>query len=837
MMARWARWRSLELRAGLAFLVLVPLLLVALALWFGSEYRRLGSVENDARRSHARSLLFSELLSSLKDAETGQRGFVITGDDAFLLPYRNGVAVSRGRFAALARYPAPAAEMQRLERVDHLMKAKFDEIDRVIALRRSQGLAAAAAAVSEGAGKRIMDDIRREGFDARAFEAAQLTRTLARQRARTNTTQAIIWGVVVVVTLTFLGLGLLLWRGEQQRYALQRIAGEAAARRRAIFDNTLDAIVLINPSGSIEAINRSASRMFGYSDAQLIRRDISLIVDLAPGDGAFLVRIGLGPDGLAEPFRHSLSARRADGVTFAVEAALGTMPLPDGMHIVAALRDVAEREKVERIKDQFLSTVSHELRTPLTSIVGSLGLLRGGTSDELSAGAQRLLVIAESNAKRLIRLVNDLLDIEKLEAGEMTFEFEPIDLHDVAEKAIDAVRGMALSQHVEIAFLREAEPVIVRGDLDRLIQVFTNLLGNAIRFTPAEGVVTLGVRRRANHAEAGVTDQGPGVDAELRGRLFTRFAQSMQAPVGQSRGTGLGLAISREIVRSHGGGIWYEPAAQGGSVFSFNLPLWNVATEQPDAEVAPRVLICASPSEAAGIVAALADRAIRADVIAGPAELPPALARRGYLALLLDCSCVGDDPDALLDLRDTLAFRRLPIVAIADGAERRGGLASLDVVDWIARPLDPEQLNAAMARIVARAADGMPLILHVDDDTDTLEVTAAALRGRARVVHATDIASARAVIARDRPDMVIVDLALPDGSGDELLADLAPGGDHATPTIIYSAQERNAADARDVTAVLTKSKRSLSALVETVNDILDRNEHPRARSEKGDDGA
>ncbi len=814
--------RRTRLWIRLAALVILPILLALLAVWFTSEYRRLGSSEDEAQRAHARQLLISELFSAVKDMETGQRGFVLTGDPAFLQPYSEGEAAVRRRFARLREYPASRGERARLIRIGKLIGAKIEEMERVRAIRRSQGLVAAAAAVSSGEGKRLMDRIRAETQAARAVESQTLAHTLALQHERTQVTMRIIWIVVALTAVIFLTIGLTFWRNERERIVLERRAAEAAARRRAIFDSTLDAIILINPSGSIETINRAATRLFGYAESALIRRDISLLVDLAPGEGPFLERIGLGPQGLAEPFRHSLAARRSDGSTVAVEAALGVMPLPDGVHIVAALRDISEREKAERIKDQFLSTVSHELRTPLTSIVGSLGLLRGGANGELAPGVQRLLVIAENNANRLIRLVNDLLDIEKFESGQMSFNFEPMDLREIAAKALDAVRGLAETRKVTLELSGAADPVMIRGDGDRLVQVLNNLLANAVRFTPAGRKVTLAVTRRASHAEASVIDEGPGIDGELRGRLFTRFAQSIQAPVGHARGTGLGLAISREIVRNHGGSIWYDPAPGGGSVFTFNLPLWNDVTGQPDNGAAPRVLICGSDAEARAIADALENQAILADMVNRPDDIPQELERKHYYALLIDGHCLSADSMLLQRIRRDAKNIRLPIIALAAAESDSTDLAWLDLVDWIPRPLDAGRLNAALASVMARAADSMPLILHVDDDTDTLEITAAALKDRARMARATDVASARAFLADNRPDVVIVDLALPDGSGEDLLADLAASGDLATPVIIYSAQERNGAFAREVSAVLTKSKRSLSALVETITAILDR---------------
>ncbi len=812
-------------RAG-RFLALLffPLILAGLALWFGSEYQRLGGAEQDAQRAHARQLLLSELFSSMKDAETGQRGFVITGDETFLEPYRAGLRSVEKHFAALERYPTSAAETQRLKRMRQLANLKFAEMDRIRVVRRTQGLSTAAAAVSEGRGKVLMDQIRQEAEQARAAEARALAQTMARQDRRTAVTEGITWAVVGAIALAFLIFGIFFWRAEREREALERVAHEAAARRRAIFDSTLDAIVLVNPSGSIETINPAAADLFGYGEDELVRRDLSLLVDLAPGEGLFLDRIGLRTDGqLEEPFRHNIVARRQDGGAVPVEAALGVMELPDGIHIVAAFRDISEREKAERIKDQFLSTVSHELRTPLTSIIGSLGLLRAGADGTISPAAHRLVVIAENNAVRLVRLVNDLLDMEKFESGEMAFEFAPLDVNDIAARALDTVRGLAGEREVTLALSPAPGPISVRGDEGRLIQVMTNLLGNAVRFTPAGRTVTLQVGRRANHAEVSVIDEGPGIDEELRGRLFNRFAQSIHMPAGTARGTGLGLAISREIVHGHGGSIRYDPAPGGGSNFSFNLPLWNSVTDQLDGDGAQRVLILAPKDDARHVGAALEARAIRADLVNDADQMFAALQRGGYLALLLDCRSFGSDSMLLRRIRGQPEAWALPIIAIATGdSGLQPDLGLLDVVDWIPRPLDIGRLEQALASVTDRAAVKMPLVLHVDDDTDTLEITAGALAGRARMARATDLASARAFMADNTPDVVIVDLALPDGSGEDLIAELAQADQPSMPVIIYSAQEKNGAFSKEVSAVMTKSKRSLSALVETVVDILDR---------------
>lgn len=166
-----------------------------------------------------------------------------------------------------------------------------------------------------------------------------------------------------------------------------------------------------------------------------------------------------------------------------MDVALGAMDLPTGRHLVAVVRDISERRRVEAMKDAFVSTVSHELRTPLTSIAGSLGLLAGGAAGELPEKASRLIGIAHSNSQRLVRLINDILDVEKLESGRQPMTMEVLDLRDVARRSVEGVQGYADQLGVVLS-LGEGEPAPVRGDMDRLIQVVTNLLSNAAKFSP-----------------------------------------------------------------------------------------------------------------------------------------------------------------------------------------------------------------------------------------------------------------------------------------------------------------------------------------------------------------
>jgi signal transduction histidine kinase len=262
--------------------------------------------------------------------------------------------------------------------------------------------------------------------------------------------------------------------------------------------------------------------------------------------------------------------------------------------LLRALRYAIERKRLERLKDEFVSTVSHELRTPLTSISGSLGLLVGQWAGKLPESAARLLVIAHKNSQRLVRLINDILDIEKMESGEVTFDMKRVEVCYLVEQTIEANRGFAEGFDVRIRLDPECKAADVRADPDRLSQVVTNLLSNAIKFSPPVEEVVIGVETRGDTIRISVRDHGHGIPAEFKPRIFEKFAQADATDARQKGGTGLGLSIVKRIVDRLGGTVGFADAPGGGTIFHVDLPVWGSAVDRKiDFEVAtgiPRIL-------------------------------------------------------------------------------------------------------------------------------------------------------------------------------------------------------------------------------------------------------
>ncbi|MGA2166189.1 MAG: HAMP domain-containing sensor histidine kinase [Solirubrobacteraceae bacterium] len=248
--------------------------------------------------------------------------------------------------------------------------------------------------------------------------------------------------------------------------------------------------------------------------------------------------------------------------------------------LVAARQYLAQRElgrvqaelrKSQRVKDEFLSIVGHELRTPLTSIRGSLGLLAGGLLGELPPEAISMVGLAVDNTDRLVRLVNDILDIERMDAGHLPLERAPIGVGELVRQSAQALQGSAEDAGVHLR--TEIEELTVCADADRIVQTLVNLLGNAIKFSPRDSTVTVAVGPGEECARFSVTDRGRGIPADQLDSIFERFNQVDASDAREKGGSGLGLAIARGIVESHGGHLWAESTPGEGSSFCFTLPL------------------------------------------------------------------------------------------------------------------------------------------------------------------------------------------------------------------------------------------------------------------------
>lgn len=369
------------------------------------------------------------------------------------------------------------------------------------------------------------------------------------------------------------------FRNVTARRQAERALRLSEARLRSVVDNMLGGLLTIDEEGIIESANPAAERILGYPREELIGQHIRLLVPVPRADTDTFLR---------EAFSKAIGrvseweVRRKDGQVFPIELAMFEFHTPGGRRFAGNIRDVSERREVERLKQEFVSTVSHELRTPLTSIRGSLGLLASGGIGELPAEAHELVVLAERNTVRLVSLINDILDLDRLQSGKVELHFEHVAVPAVVERAVEAVAGIAAHRHIRIS--TEMGPATVWGDAERLVQVLINLLSNAIKFAPPASDVTVSVAPRNAFVGFRITDCGRGIPAAHRESIFERFRQIEASDAREKGGTGLGLAICKTIVEQHRGSIGVDSQEGSGSTFWFHVPSGPPAADSPATE-------------------------------------------------------------------------------------------------------------------------------------------------------------------------------------------------------------------------------------------------------------
>lgn len=495
--------------------------------------------------------------------------------------------------------------------------------------------------------------------------------------------------------------------------------------------------------------------------------------------------------------------------------------------IYATGHDITDIKAVDKMKDEFVSTVSHELRTPLTSIKGALGLMRTKTFGTLPAEMNKMLDIAYKNCDRLVLLINDILDIEKIEAGKMVFKFEPVDIISILKNAVAA--NQAYADQFGVTFLLETglEHVWIRADEGRIMQVLANLLSNAAKFSPENGDANIYIERRERMVRISVEDHGPGIHEDFRLRIFEKFSQSDSSDRRKVSGTGLGLSIARAIVERHGGHIDFDTELGKGSTFYFEIP--ELIADQPaDASSRQqRILICEDDPDIAEILRGIIARCGPATDIALSAAQAKALLRQNtYAGMTLDIMLPDmNGVDFFRELRLDPRTRLLPIIIVsakaAESAKSINGSA-INVVDWLDKPFDDERLANAVKSAIAMSVQSAARILHVEDDPDLVQIVSQQVGNKVALVSASSLADARQLLGKERFDLVILDLILPDGRGEDLLPLMTNPDGTPIPVIVFSAVEVPIQIAERVEAVLVKTRSTDKMLTEAIDAFVTR---------------
>jgi PAS domain S-box-containing protein len=371
-------------------------------------------------------------------------------------------------------------------------------------------------------------------------------------------------------------------RLERQLIELEEVRRqvEASGRKLALFAERAPIAVLeLDVEGRIKEVNHEAENLFGYPASELIEKGASIKILVRP---SYHAEFDEKWQGLLEA-RESLaglriSNPRRDGIEVVCEWTVTPLVNPDGsiISIIAQGRDITQQLEADRLKQEFTSTLSHELRTPLTSIIGSLQLVNAGVLGDLNADQAELTEVAERNGQRLLDLINDILDIEKIESGKLTLFPEPMPMDELVNESVKLNQGFADRYKVSLVATGLAAEVRVKADRKRLLQVMTNLISNAAKFSPAGGSVDIEMRQvNGKVVVISVGDRGNGIPEDFRNRIFGRFAQADSADTRAKGGTGLGLAICKRLIEMMDGTIGFSDRPGGGTSFWFELPMYH----------------------------------------------------------------------------------------------------------------------------------------------------------------------------------------------------------------------------------------------------------------------
>lgn len=579
-------------------------------------------------------------------------------------------------------------------------------------------------------------------------------------------------------------------------------------------------------------INEAFSTQFGYPKSGDIPVDV-WHAGIHPDDAERIgASIRTATDGTAADWTGLYRLRNGDGVRWHEVLDRAYIVRDSGgraVRMIGAMMDITERRAMERMKDEFISTVSHELRTPLTSIRGALGLLSSGRLGMLAEKGQRLLTIASENTDRLVRLINDILDIERIESGKVTLEKMSCNAGELVRKAVESVRSLA--DREEIAIEVDATPATLMADPDRMIQTLTNLLGNAVKFSPAGSTITVTARAQGHNAVISVADRGRGIPANKLDRIFERFQQVDASDSRDKGGSGLGLAISRSIVRQHGGDISVESEIGRGSTFTITLPAGPAAAAaSPAADDSPQklVFVCDDDADTRDVLKYfLTERGYRVRNLATARDLMDAVAVEKPDAILLDLFMPDMNGwEALARLKSDPAMSDIPVIVVSILSPDETGSTGLELSGWVQKPLDERALAGVIERAF-RKESRKPQLMLVEDDEDLASVIKASFeRYGIQTIHARNGKEAIEMAGRIEPDLLILDLALPGVDGYGVVDWLK---DHQVwrglPLVVYSATEPSQSQRERLqlghTEFMTKSRVAPEEFEKRIVTLLD----------------
>jgi PAS domain S-box-containing protein len=652
-----------------------------------------------------------------------------------------------------------------------------------------------------------------------------------------------------------------------KRPAIDELATEASTNRRFrhLLEVAPDAIIEVDGNGLITFSNVATQRLFGYTDDELLGRDVDDLVPKEVRGRHAHHRANYCAHPLTRPMGSGLQlqGQRKDGSRFPVEISLSPYESAEGFRIGAIIRDVTERVKAEeqitalhrtyaeeltaanrqlevrnreveaanQLKSEFLASMSHELRTPLHTIIGFAELLSEGLEGPLNDKQMRFVNHILTDGRHLLELINDILDLSKIESGHLKLNFESFDWTRALNEVLGTIQPQAVVKGVELSN-SDLEPDSVEADRVRFKEILFNLLSNAVKFTPSGGRVWVEIKADEETLELSVRDTGIGISSEQQSRIFDKFYQTGMTTKGVREGTGLGLAITKHLVDRHGGTISLESIPGTGSTFTIRLPRHapdeGRLADRPDTTINPTILIVESDTAARELLVSYLEPQGYRTVVATTRDEAVSKARDLRPdAITLDLLMPSSDGwETLRELRRTPATASIPVLVVSVVNESGSTVSSTGAAAYLLKPVNREMLLDTLRQHVRPRPGKPPKILVVDDEQSSRDLLQEVLGGAGYLpILNSSGREALETLAKTHVSAVIVDLMMPGMNGFEFIFRIK---DHpelqGLPLVVLTAKDLTGQDVdvlrRDTKAVLLKGATWREQLVSQLRAIV-----------------